>query len=511
MAAEDMKRLEYLWFIGAEFSRLVYCDLGIMAESLRGLGLSPDILNGVITTYDWKYLPDKRNYNNNIPAPDSYVLKPCGEIGTTGKTMKVRYISSPTDTTCAVYHPSLLAPNANAPPEFSDGTASILAFKGSSSIRNWSKNVGAAIPGSVNEKLADSRWGIQEKFDTDIQAATSFLNPILEIFQNILEAIQKVTPNAKHLFIFGHSKGGAECELAGMLFSLIMQKNKAAYPALASLEKITFCSYGAPKILKPASLESFNTQVLVPGVTFWRIESVGRVSQDMVTTLPPWGAHPGSTDGKNTLDAIRKEYGVAPKKDRLGMEEYRRNPGDWPFDDNSMTAYPTLATPYDLWEKSANVTRELQKIVTDAPINVEKTPEETQAGGSGNYVKAKGARDAIFSHVEQFGMYFMGSQRLAGMKNPANTRDKKTFIGEIYVGSANTDVCTSYEYVDWTPANMDFMTQAADMVPQLPQTSVLNRIAMRRTQGGQRRRRRTASKGRRRLRTVRKQRRRSRA
>jgi hypothetical protein len=305
--------------------------------------------------------------------------------------------------------------------------------------------------------------GIQEKFDTDIQAATSFLNPILEIFQNILQAIQDVTPNTKHLYIFGHSKGGAESELAGMLFSLIMQKNKAAYPALASLEKITFCSYGAPKILKADSLNAFNTQVLVPGVTFWRIESVGRLAQDPATTFPPGGAHPGSTDGNNTLDAIRKKYGVVPIKDKFGMEEYRRNPGDWPFDDNSRTAYRDLDTPYDLWDNSANVIRELEKVVRDAPINVETPPEQSgQVGGSGNYVKAKGARNTLFPHVEQFGMYFMGSQRLPGMKNPANTRHKKTFIGEIYVGTLNSDVCTSYNYVDWKPANIDFITRGLD-------------------------------------------------
>lgn len=78
MGVEKMKKLEYLWYIGGEFSRLVYCDLGIMAQALRALGLSPDILEAVITTYDWKYLLKRRKITGTlfggIPAPESYTL-----------------------------------------------------------------------------------------------------------------------------------------------------------------------------------------------------------------------------------------------------------------------------------------------------------------------------------------------------------------------------------------------------------------------------------------------------
>ena len=45
---KDVKRFEYMLFIGAELSRLAYSDVGIIRESLKGLGLSPDILNKVI-------------------------------------------------------------------------------------------------------------------------------------------------------------------------------------------------------------------------------------------------------------------------------------------------------------------------------------------------------------------------------------------------------------------------------------------------------------------------------
>jgi len=425
VSTEEFKKCEYIFYLGAELCRLVYSDVAIIQESVKALGMSPDVLNGVISAYDWKYLSKRRASTQGVPATDSYTtINVCSTKG----SPVIKYISSPTDTTCMVVNPSCIVKNQY---NILGNSDSILVFKGSSSIRNWSKNVGSLKASLLNDSLSKSDLGVT--FEPNLKVATSFLEPVLEIFRTILDSIQEITPSAKRLFIFGHSKGGAECELTGMLFALLL-KNKSTFPQIASLEEVHMVSYGAPKVVASSSLDDFNKSVFLDNlgkVTLTRIESVGRLSGDIVTNIPPAAVHPGFTTTSNTLDDLRKKYANA-----VVDGNYRRNKDTWPFPE-----------AFDMWDRTKDVQEAVLKI-TGSPMPTdtqEKELEPPPEGGAyaSNYVKAKGARNAPFSHVEQFGMFFMGSQRLTGMKNPANTNDKRTFIASI------EPTCSSYTYIPW--------------------------------------------------------------
>jgi hypothetical protein len=221
----------------------------------------------------------------------------------------------------------------------------------------------------------------------------------------------------------------------GMLLSLMLKKDKSDRPEeLANLEEVHVISYGAPKILAKSAYDEFNKQILSKDVTITRIESVGRIVGDAVTGLPLGNIHPGATDTKNTIDVIRSNrYGVTVDGN------YRRNEQSWPF-----------SAPYNLWDPSnaQQLKERVMAITNEPPPTPEQekslTKEDPQNGGY--YVKVKGARDTANPHVEQLGMYFMGSQRLPLMVNPANTRDRRIFTSNIWKD------CSTYEYLNgWIP------------------------------------------------------------
>jgi len=465
----NMKKFEYMLFISAEACRLAYCDVGILQQSLKAFGRSPDILNKVITHYDEKACPTfgggkckKRNMVSRVTAnfapPESYELNPCpGGFNNSGKPVLVRYISSPTDTTCIIVSPSALVQNSNS---IIQPTDCIVTFKGSSSLRNWEKNVRSAAPTDFAKAIKDvvtpeknkellqaasqipvvaaaaAGGALPPTLPEGIMVATSFVVPIVEIFNNILEGINVIAPNCTRIFIFGHSKGGAECELGGAMLSL-------KFPD----KEIHVISFGAPKVIAPQSRDIFNKfffQDKNGKFTLTRVESVGSTGiDDVVTNSPPNMVHPGWGDKTNTLDLIRSQHGVKPAGNN------KRDPATWPFPE-----------PIDLWDRSiipgqknnsAKLNEEVEKVIGEKLLQVK---EETTGGA--NYVRVRGSRWAPNSHMEELGMFFMGSQRLAGMSNPAKTalvgsreaqddsNVNKTFVANIF------NDCSKYQYEPWT-------------------------------------------------------------
>ena len=86
-----------------------------------------------------------------------------------------------------------------------------------------------------------------------------------------------------------------------------------------------------------------------------------------------------------------------------------------------------------------------------------------KGGERSNYLRVKGSQWSPNPHMEYFGMFFMGSQRLAGMGNPAKTQgDRKPVEGsnvnKIFVANIFPE-CTKYMYVPWTSlgSNLDLV------------------------------------------------------
>jgi hypothetical protein len=427
LCGADMKKFEYMLFIAAQSCRLSYCDVGILHQSLKAYGMSPDVLNAVITKYDSMACPTigvgmckKRNALSRISGqfapPQSYELSPCpGGFDNGGQQPIVRYISSPIDTTCIVINPSILAQNDNT--IFKQGDC-IVTFKGSSSIRNWEKNVRASAHGDFATAVKD----VIPSFPPQISVSVSYVTPIVEIFDQIVEAMDKVCPGNTRIFVFGHSKGGAECELAGAMFV-------AKFPD----KEVHIISLGAPKIISPTSQQTFNDQFLFGKngkVTLTRVESTSQTNEgDLVTTVPVSMGHPGKTETPNTIDGLRNAYGY-PSANNQRLDK------TWPFTE-----------PID-WYNPAKKAELDQKVASIVGMK----------GGDSNYIKVKGYTKVslhLAPHMEYFGMYFWGSQRLAGMGNPAKTsntgtreskegsNENKIFVSNIF------PTCTKYEYRPW--------------------------------------------------------------
>jgi Lipase (class 3) len=442
---KDMKKFEYMLFLAAESCRLSYCDVGILQQSMKAYGMSPDILNEVITHYDAKACPaisigkcKKRNVLSRVSAkfapPESYELNACADgFEHSGKPILIRYISSPTDTTCIVVNPSVIQPNSNSIIQSSD---CIVTFKGSSSIRNWDKNLSASAPGDFASVVKD----ILPNAPPGIMVSTSYITPISEIFDQIVEAIEKVCPGCTRIFVFGHSKGGAECELASIMFAL-------KFPD----KEIHTISLGAPKVFSPSSVEKFDDMFFIQKqgkFTLTRIESITPSGKDdLVTLLPTTMVHPGWGSKTQTLDLLRSEYGIPSDLSNT------RNVASWPFQE-----------AIDLWKPSKKVERDAlvqnvikEKVVVPPPEKEEPLgiPEETPAVGGSTFFKVTTLQPTVSSHMNYFGMGFWGTQRLAGMGNPAKTaligrnqensdpNVNKTFVANIFQD------CTKYQYVPW--------------------------------------------------------------
>lgn len=424
LCQKDVKKFEYMLFIGAELSRLAYSDVGIIRESLKALGLSPDILNKVIGHYDFKFLSKRTNVASRISGdfapPESYELQACPDgIDHAGQPLLIRYISSPTDTTCMVVSPNAIQPNPNTIITSSD---CIVVFKGSSSLRNWEKNLRAVAPGDFAAAIAP----VVPNGPPGIMTAQSFVVPIVEIFNEITIAMEKVCPGATRIFVFGHSKGGAEAELAGAMLSL-------KFPD----KEVHIISYGSPKVIYSSSKEKFDSFFFnsTRKFTLTRVESVGSIVGDNVTDMPPGVmVHPGWGTKTNTLDFLRSQNGISIDN------QNKRNAATWPFNE-----------PMDLWDiaNKLKLNAEVQKVIGEAP-----TVANPSQGGA-NYVRVKGSSWAPNPHMEYFGMFFLGSQRGPGMGNPAKTsntgtRESREGSNEnkIFIANIFSD-CTKYQYVPW--------------------------------------------------------------
>ena len=472
-----VKKFEHALYIGAEASRLLYCDVGILKLSLtKAFGLSPDILNKVISHYDGKYKFKKTNLLNRASgskqlAPDSYELEPCTSFENDGKKPLMRYISSPTDTTCGVISPDALQSNSNSIFTSSD---CIVTFKGSSSLRNWEKNLRSVFPGDFAKEV--SSLGLNAP--SGIAIARAFITPIVEIFDEILKAINLVCPNATRIFVFGHSKGGAEAELGGMMLSLCMG-NK-----LPSVTQVHVISYGSPKVVSPTSKDAINNAFFVANkgnFTLTRVESVGSIVGDTVTDMPPVMVHPGWGNTSNTLDEIRTKYGG------VSVTDNKRNPATWPFNES-----------VDLWD----ITQKFKLDAAVATVIGEDVSKDAPAHGGerSTYLRVRGSRWAPNPHMEYLGMFFLGSQRIPGMANPAKTQGNRqeipgSNVNKIFIANMFPE-CTKYMYVSWKSlgSSLDIVTDVDETGKALSSFASSKLLGMGKTRRSKKSLRRTMKK-----------------
>lgn len=451
------KRYEHALYIMAQLSRIVYCDSGIAWNVItKSLGMSNDVVNKVISAYDWKYVSKRRvsvtsqaGDGSGLPM-ESYALTPV-PAGTCFGT----YISTKDDVTCmflnvsAAATPRLIGGNSI----FAEGDC-LISFKGSSTVDNFKHDLLSQFTAADIQSLIGAT-GIKVEGTGNIVTG-AFIKPIVAAWKTLLAALEKHAGG--RLFLTGHSLGGAYTSL--FAFMLAEGKVSGTLPVMAKVTSIHVVSFGAPTILSDVARNTFNRHLDSGLVTLDRVVSqkvaarsaatqllVGGIGgpNDVIPTIPVGFTHPGwkplatnispEAGGRPySIDNIRKFYGVS------SSTRYR-DAATWPFTENMNLG--------DVAQRAA-----LNKVATDItqvatiPEDVTKMPtefegvtiqEDPQAGGAGlakniyakstqthipNFVSVQGSVYAYgFAHGEYLGMFFMAGFRLPGMKNPAKTAD----------------------------------------------------------------------------------------
>ena len=457
VGAEKFKRYEHALYIMAQCSRLVYCDTGIMwAVIEKSFGLSNDVVNKVVSAYDWKYRALKSSPITSQPGDssgrpmESYSLFP-----SKGGEKYGTYISTPDDMTCVFLKAHKLAANPNS---IFLPTDVICSFKGSSTMQNFKHDLMSQFSAADLGKLVQS-IGITISGENNLVTG-SFVVPLVKAWTALMTTLQEFAGG--RLFLTGHSLGGSYASL----FALILCEGKNTIPALAKVTSIHLVTFGAACIVRDTARNLFNKHLDSGYITLDRVVSqkvaarsaatqilVGGIGgpNDVIPTIPAGFSHPGYRPLNNpmknfkpeakgrpySIENIRTFYG-APSKNRY------REPSSWSFSES--IGLGDRAESAALKEIVTNLTNVTDQSTTESdpvapvvklPKNIveSETTNSSQGGGGKNkaiyeadtlkripnFISVRGSSYAYgFAHAEYLGMFFFGGFRLPGMKNPAS-------------------------------------------------------------------------------------------
>lgn len=480
---EEFKKYEYILYLMAQLSRIVYCDTGVQWEVIqKGLGLSNDIVNKLITYYDSQYMAEART---PMPTPPGLNGRPMKSYLVKGQQTIISsipnfasYISTGNDVTCLLIDASKVKPNPNSILTPNDV---IVTFKGSSTIQNFIDDAKSMKPIDFSKALKQIEFDVPNLGNV----AGGFVFPLLHAFKPLIEALAqrlegKQTPR---LFITGHSLGGAYATIFGWILAL-MKKNGI----LKSIKSIHTITFGAPLIFSDTARNAYNSLLDEGLLTLDRIVSqqiasvksavagtLGKMTSgsDFIPTIPPGFSHPGfqpliteffpEKGGRPYgFQSIRKAYGVE------NPQNYR-NSTTWPFDVpvelgnigkrtnlasiiagiTGATTSQVAALPTTPIEAPSNIGQELisQKGGLFG-FGEEKTKyEELTKKHIPNFVSVVGSKWAIaFPHAEYLGMFFGGAMRMAGRKNPVPTGDLKS-IATFFFTEEGVDIQYNFKKI----------------------------------------------------------------
>lgn len=448
------KKYEYILYVCAQLSRLVYCDSGIMWHVIdKSLGMSNDIVNKVISAYDKEFVSQRtipitsQKGENGLPM-ESYSLV----VAKPNDQKYATYISTHGDMTCLVLNASKVKSNPNS---ILLPTDVFVVFKGSSTISNFKHDLYAQFTAADLGALVEST-GVKIQ-GTNNTVTGSFVKDLVRAWNVLMSAlIEHVKAPNSRLFLSGHSLGGAYCSL----FGLILAEGKVtnSIPIMKNVKSIHIVSFGAPTLLSNTARNLFNKHLDSGLVTLDRVISqkisarstafqgaqaalgaitfgVGMLGpNDVVPSIPLGFSHPGykpsaleyrpEANGRPySIDNIRKTYGAS----NLGHRY--RDPATWPFTEDLK-----LGDRKNKKELAATVGKLLNITVSaDESEKEDSLPPDMKGGESeksifnelnkthmSNFISHRGSVYAYgFAHAEYLGMFFFGGFRLHGMKNPA--------------------------------------------------------------------------------------------
>lgn len=443
VGAEKFKRYEYVLYVCAQLSRIVYADSGIIWHILKdSFGKNNDVVNMTVTKYDKQFLAQKRmpissqaGEPGTSRPPESYSLVPSDGTNPYGV-----YVSSPSDCTVLFVKATQLSPNPNS---MFLPTDLFISFKGSSTMKNFKHDIMSQFSAG---KLISLASGV---IDNDVGKVTlAFVKPIIKAWKVLIKGLEDFTSDGCRVFLTGHSLGGAYTSL--FAFILAEAKLTGKIPVLNRIKSIHIVTFGACRILSGHARNEFNKHLESGFLTLDRVvnqavaarSSVSQIAlggimgpNDVIPSVPVGFNHPGYTPGSMEyrpeangrpyqMQNIRSFYGAPSKTND-------RDPTTWPF--------PQFTEISEAEGKSEVPTTEELAELKDA--KVEEKGEEVQEGGglfdSGrykaeydrqtklripNFISVNGSKWAYtFAHAEYLGLFYLGGLRRPGMKPPAST------------------------------------------------------------------------------------------
>lgn len=462
VGAEKFKKYEYILYILAQLSRIVYCDTGVAWEVIqKGLGLSNDVVNKMITLYDKEYLSEARTPMGSPPGINgrpmrSYIVK--GQQESISKTPNFgTYVSTGHDVTCLLVDASKIKSNANS--IFTQDDI-IITFKGSSTIQNFIDDLKSMKPSDFSRAL--------EKIGMNVAGlgniAGGFIFPLLHAFESLKRGLKERLEGKKapRIFVTGHSLGGAYATLFGWILGLM---KKSSSPELQAVQSIHIVTYGAPLLFSDTARNQFNSLLDEGILTFDRVVSqqiasiktavagtLGKAvsGADIIPTIPPGFSHPGYQPLITEFypEKNGRPYGFQNIRTSYGVESAQkyRDLNTWPFEEgielgnssrkknlNSVVAQLTQVSESEVAALTMTPIGEVPvgNTITQQGglfgIGEEKTKyEKLTKQHIPNFVSVIGSKWALsFAHAEYMGMFFFGAMRTVGRKNPVPTGDMK--------------------------------------------------------------------------------------
>lgn len=472
---ETLKKYEYVLYVFAQISRIVYCDSGIGRLVIeKAWGLHPDVVNKVISTYDKHYKSQKTTLltsqtldeTTNKPM-ESYALGPAPNMDEQ-KPYGV-YISSPEDCTCLILKATPLIGKQNS--IFTENDY-IVCFKGSSTMANMKHDLLSQFTAADFEGLLKPYGGTNPEVGNKVPS--SFVNTLLHVWSALrkgLDAFVGQHPSKVRLFCTGHSLGGA----FATYFAYICAENRTNpnenFAFLKNVENIHLVTYGAPTLVSDKARNSFNVHLDSGFLTYDRVVDQLKATLtptpgpyiDVIPLIPAGFSHPGyrpllteikpEEKGRPySIDRIRSYYG-SPSTTRY------RDAATWPFEQGTepdkedvrkVAKEITSLEPPSVEEEEkedSSIMKQLQGLfgiggTKEKTVATDTTaPALAQSGGvlgigkekglyekatkthMPNFVSIRGTSKLLgaFAHAEYLGMFFYGGFRKLGMKNPGKT------------------------------------------------------------------------------------------
>jgi len=474
------KRYEHVLYTMAQFSRLVYCDTGIMNKCIiSGLGRTSDLLNKIITTYDAKYVNERKMGQKSQPTsaikikrlrtefmvpPESYSL---GGAGSGEKY--ATYISTSGGVTALISNTMLgngrLLPESNPNSIFTPNDV-ILTFKGSSTLKDFKHDIYSQFSGRQLSELVKP-LGIKVK-EGNNTVSGGFTWPLIKAWTSLMKGLNEYVkgPDTR-LFITGHSLGGAYASIFGFILAEAKDSASGDVELLKKIKSIHIISYGAPCVFFSGARNTFNRHLDSGLITVDRVVSQAVANRsgfnvplngnDIIPNLPVGFVHPGfrpltlnrwpEANGRPySMENIRGFYGASTKTRYRDIETWPFNPGEFGFDSwvNTERAFKVkVLTGMEEVESTRVVAPDLPVVEEDpkvasgggwSPFSGEKSiyEKETQTHIP-NFVSIRGNSSAYaFAHAEYLGMGFAGGLRTPGLINPVPHQYPKHAYFDLY-------------------------------------------------------------------------------